>query len=209
MSATPRTIAILAAGALLLSCVPNVTGAPCQSDANCPSGQLCSAARTCQFAKDVPRPDAGGSDGGAPLCDGGTGDVQSDVANCGACGNVCPAPLNSAPACRAGHCGHAACAPGFFDIDGAQTPGCESTCAGTVCTLPDGGTVNLTSPPVPESGLAGGASVNGSSLGANIQSNSAYTNFAAVGEATPAVDGGIEVFNAQYRHRGGFSSTVR
>lgn len=43
--------------------------------------------------------------GALRLCAGRCVDTQSDVANCGACGMVCPAPASGTVACNAGVCG--------------------------------------------------------------------------------------------------------
>jgi len=197
-------------------CNPNVTGAPCDSDANCPTGQHCvdtGGKKTCQNNGGGGGGSAtgGGSGvgGGSQNCNGMMVNTQTDPANCGMCGVVCAQPLNASPACYVGHCGRGPCMPGTFDIDGAGTLGCESTCNGRVCTLPDGGVVNLNNDPLPETGLAGRSVVNGASLGSKVMTDSMHTNFGSMGEATPAVDGGIEVSDSQHRHRGGFGGTVR
>ncbi len=73
-------------------------------------GQLCVAGRT---------PCAGTS---AVSCV----DLQTDSANCGACGNGCGARPNSTrAACVAGACTYAACNVGFFDCNGLAADGCE------------------------------------------------------------------------------------
>jgi hypothetical protein len=123
--------------------------------------------------------------------------VQDDVNNCGACGTVCPAPLNSAARCNAGRCGRGACAAGFFDVDGELTPGCESRCTGLTCTLPDGGTVTLTVPPLPDTG-AGDVSA-GPAVG---QSNATHRHTGAVGEGPGASGPGS---NSAHRHVGGLN----
>lgn len=47
------------------------------------------------------------------------------MANCGACGVVC-APANADGAtCDGGSCAYAGCTPGFYDLDGDPTNGCE------------------------------------------------------------------------------------
>lgn len=75
-------------------------------------------------------------------------DVQTDVANCGACGVTCTAGANGAAACAAGSC-TTVCSPGFLDCNGnLATDGCET--AGTSCrsgavlvsVALDGGTAN-------------------------------------------------------------------
>jgi hypothetical protein len=93
-------------------------------------------------------------------------------------------------------------------VDGEATFGCEATCAGRVCTLPDGGTVTVTNDPLPEAGLVGRAVANGAALGASVQTSSTHSNIGSIGLVTPAADGGIEVGNASFRHRGGFSGNL-
>ena len=50
--------------------------------------------------------------------------LQSDVSNCGACGNVC-ANLNAIPACTSGEC-NPTCTPGFASCDNNLANGCET-----------------------------------------------------------------------------------
>ena len=68
-------------------------------------------------------------------------DLMTDPLNCGECGNQCPAPLHASVTCEGGLCGRGACEPGFFDLDGDATFGCESACnPGAACTgNPDAG----------------------------------------------------------------------
>ena len=48
----------------------------------------------------------------------------TNVANCSACGNVCPARPNATPVCVGGTCSYI-CNPGYFDCDGNPANGCE------------------------------------------------------------------------------------
>jgi hypothetical protein len=143
-----------------------------------------------------------GADGG--VCGDGGVNTANDPANCGSCGHVCATPAHASATCRQSACGRGPCANGFFDVDGPATFGCESTCSGRTCTFPDGGTVTVSNVPVPESRLAEAAVSNG----AGVQSDGAHVNTGTVGQVTPAVDGGLEVRNAQYRHRGGLSGSL-
>jgi putative metal-binding protein len=63
-------------------------------------------------------------------CDGlltGQPNLQSDVANCGMCGNDCYAgAVHSNWACQGGSCMFQGCQPGWFDLDMNQT--CEYPC---------------------------------------------------------------------------------
>ncbi len=51
-------------------------------------------------------------------------DTESDLENCGGCGNVCNRP-NSVPVCTAGVCLIAACTGGYQNHDGDHENGCE------------------------------------------------------------------------------------
>jgi hypothetical protein len=62
-------------------------------------------------------------------CDGDADEgylLDSDVANCGVCGNICTV-LNATPSCTVDGCGYSSCNAGFADND-AQVPGCEYEC---------------------------------------------------------------------------------
>ena len=78
-------------------------------------------------------------------------DTVSDPANCGTCGNTCK-PSHAAPRCAQGSCDRGACEPGYFDLDANRANGCEASCTGASCTLPDGAAVALSAPPIPETG---------------------------------------------------------
>jgi hypothetical protein len=183
------------------SCRPEACGAvPCPGGQSCVNGVCtdtrcvgvsCSGGRTCQNGACV-----------VPAgCDAG---VQDDVANCGQCGRVCPVPLNATARCLAGQCGRGPCAAGFFDLDGDVTPGCESTCAGLNCTLPDGGTVTLTVPPLSERG-SGGISA-GAAAGTSTQTNATHRHSGALGEG-PGVSGASA--NGAHRNVGGLNGLQR
>jgi Notch-like protein len=65
-------------------------------------------------------------------CDGTSDegfDLQTDPANCGACGTDCgdlyPGSIGT---CTAGVCGFGPCEPGFIDLDGIEANGCEYAC---------------------------------------------------------------------------------
>ncbi|MBM4381352.1 MAG: Ig-like domain-containing protein, partial [Deltaproteobacteria bacterium] len=66
--------------ALLPACRPNLEGASCQQDGDCPRSQFCEE-QVCREGARLPRPDAGGmdadagtgEDAGAPRCDVGAG----------------------------------------------------------------------------------------------------------------------------------------
>jgi hypothetical protein len=58
--------------------------------------------------------------------------VAHDINNCGACGNVCTAPANAAPACLNGQCLFN-CSSGFHRSDGLCCPSSQENCGGQ-CT---------------------------------------------------------------------------
>ncbi len=66
-------------------------------------------------------------------CDGSTDegfDLSTDLANCGACGNVCTFS-NASASCAGGACVMGTCNPGFVDLDGDSSDGCEYACTPT------------------------------------------------------------------------------
>jgi hypothetical protein len=71
--------------------------------------------------------------------------IDSDLNNCGSCGNVCSAP-GGTPVCTGGTCQVASCDPGLDDCDGNPTNGCETDllsdaancgACGNICNLPN------------------------------------------------------------------------
>jgi hypothetical protein len=54
-------------------------------------------------------------------------DLETDPANCGACGTTCGVP-HALPTCRAGRCAVRQCDIGWFDLDTDPSNGCEYTC---------------------------------------------------------------------------------
>jgi hypothetical protein len=64
-------------------------------------------------------------------CDGAVDesfDLQTDVAHCGACGNVCPEAEHGVSACTDGACGVVQCDRDWVDLDGDPATGCEYRC---------------------------------------------------------------------------------
>jgi hypothetical protein len=60
-------------------------------------------------------------------CSGSCVDTSMDAENCGECGNACEAPRNAEPMCVAGECSFE-CFPGWSDINGDPSDGCEVEC---------------------------------------------------------------------------------
>jgi len=75
----------------------------------------------------------GSCNSGFSNCNGAQGDgceinLQADVQNCGTCGNNCAVTCSghtNLTACSAGACTIQSCQPGFFNVDGACSGGCE------------------------------------------------------------------------------------
>ncbi len=68
---------------------------------------------------------AGHADCDARATDGCEVDTQTDLANCGTCGNICPTRVNASRTCAGGVCG-AVCNPGYDSCDGTLVNGCET-----------------------------------------------------------------------------------
>ena len=86
--------------------------------------------------------EAGGEicDGKDNDCDGMTDEdfnLQTDVNNCGACGNSCLLE-GALTECELGKCKYLGCAPGFIDLDSDPKNGCEHPCTGTGAEVCDG-----------------------------------------------------------------------
>jgi hypothetical protein len=122
-------------------------------------------------------PDAGTGDTGSG---GSCGDVLGDPNNCGSCGVVCQ-PLHAAAVCVQGRCAHGPCAAGYFDLDGDPADGCEASCDGAVCTA-SYGTIVLSSPPVPDTGVVASAL---SSSGSVDPGAALGPTLGILGESTP------------------------
>jgi len=103
------------------ACAPVLNG----QDEEC---TLSNALAVCSLAACV----VGSCNTGFGNCDGAAAngcetDVRTDVAHCGACGNVC-APPHATGVCGSGSCGVAACAADFWDVNGNPVDGCEYAC---------------------------------------------------------------------------------
>jgi alpha-tubulin suppressor-like RCC1 family protein len=106
-------------------CEVNLTGdaancGACGSACSVPNGAPACAAGACA----VGSCNAGYRDCNTSVTDGCEIDAQTDVRNCGACGNACSLD-NAAPVCAAGACAIGSCTLGFADVDGIAANGCE------------------------------------------------------------------------------------
>lgn len=143
-----RFFAGLAAGALGLAGlnhtearICSAPGAVCREGATCCSGKCGSKDRTgrrrcaCTKSLDCPVPDSchvatctAGACGTEATVDFGT-----DLAHCGRCGRICPAPANGAAVCDAGQC-DITCSDGYEEVEGACKLPFGATCtSGSEC----------------------------------------------------------------------------
>jgi hypothetical protein len=175
------------------SCAPGSAPSPCGAKGACQ--------QACQASGQL----------GQCLPPGATSvDTQNDPQHCGQCGASCPVPVHAAARCAEGRCGRGPCQAGFFDVDGSSVFGCEATCAGRTCTLPDGGTLAVSNDPLPEAGGNFTAFAASGSMGDKVQTNSRFTNVGVFGEGVPQGEGGqVEASGGAWRHHGGFTSAVK
>ena len=151
--------------------------APClpQND-NCAAGTKCLAdgtgsyrcATNCISASDCPQFGLTIS-----CCSSVCSDLTSDPANCGTCGNACPAPANGKPGCSKSVCGLGTCNTGYADCNKNSFDGCEvdttsdaRNCGacGTICTAYQNGTSTCTAGKCVYTCTAGYADCNNSAL---------------------------------------------
>lgn len=127
-------LAVLVAGAAGLRAADDA-GAVCPPGSVAASGGRC----ICKSNGRQPGPTGCPCPAGQTSCDGGITckDLSTDVANCGACGNRCPAPANATASCVGGSC-TTACIAGYVSCGGACIPvgGCciggVAVAAGTI-----------------------------------------------------------------------------
>ena len=93
-------------------------GSPCMM---VPNAQVTCVAGNCAI---------GGCTMGYADCNRQAGDgcevaIVNDIKNCGACGVVCPVPMNAQAACAMGKCGIGPCAANYFNCNANPADGCE------------------------------------------------------------------------------------
>jgi hypothetical protein len=122
------------------------------------------------------------------VCDGTQTDTQSDLKNCGVCGNVCPQSAHASASCTRGVCGQGACDAGWRDTD-PNVPGCE------------------TPESLPNTGIVFDTFASASSFGDRVQSSEAHINIAVLGEPTPPPgNGAVTTSNSTHENIGGFNA---
>jgi hypothetical protein len=180
---------------------------PCgaASQACCASGTACTSGLTCQNGTCLSATAACGNSGQAccssgAACNNGlacrNATCQTPTASASCDASACPQPLHASAVCVAGQCARGPCNPGYYDLDGAATFGCESTCdcVAHTCVTPSG-TLNVTACPPPETGLVFQVASNGTSYGGLLQTSTSHTNIATMGEPTPGGLGGATVLS--------------
>ncbi len=175
-------------------CPDTMCGAQCVDvNTNVQNCGMCG--RVCVVANSTPR--CVGGTCGFSVCSPGFGNcdmnaangceanVQSDVTNCGTCGNRCTF-LNAAATCANGACGLGACNPGFGNCDGNNLNGCETNLSNDAancgrcsnrCTFPNASAV---------------CSASNCALG---PCTSGFLNCDAVAATGCEVNGAIDTFN--------------
>ena len=107
----------------------------CVDDTECAAGTVCdTGSGTCVPGCNATQPCAGTDE----CCNDQCIDTDSDVANCGGCGNTCAIP-NADAACVDGSCELSACQGNFNDCNDDPADGCETTQA---CLCVPGTTVS-------------------------------------------------------------------
>lgn len=190
------TLLLGAACALASACSGGLDqgAVPCRNDGECPSGAFCTAAGKCAAA-----PSCAPS---TKLCHGQCIDVQTDVANCGVCGQVCQAPANGGATCAAGACGFTCTSPAVRVADGCMllpaTP--------TGVQIATGATILV-------SWIAGADAkswivLTGTSATGPFQSNPVSTNSFTDSNASPGVTYFYEIVAVNQAGRSGASAAV-
>lgn len=98
----------------------------CVSGSDCTAGEVCSAGNcvpSCSGTNPCP--------GAFTCCTPACVDMQSNVDNCGKCGNACSV-ANGKAVCTAGACAVGKCDPPFADCDGKAGNGCETNTSSDV-----------------------------------------------------------------------------
>ena len=94
----------------------------CAGDADCPLGSLCANSQCVPGC--TPQH---GCKPGSTCCTDTCLQTDTDVLNCGTCGNACPAVAHGTPGCAAATCGVASCDTGFHLSTGQCVPdGCAT-----------------------------------------------------------------------------------
>lgn len=92
---------------------------PCRNDGECPTGAYCAAGGKC-----TPSPSC---NGGLSPCHDTCVDLKTSAANCGSCGNACPATASGTASCSAGSCGFTCTPPAVPQGSGCLAPPAQPT----------------------------------------------------------------------------------
>lgn len=113
----------------LVAIAAGVVGAGPAAAVACPAGQYAGSSSRC-LCKATARPPVGGTcpcGAGQTSCAGACTSFNHDVANCGACGHVCPVPANAVAACTGGTC-HFVCNAGYRACGDICIPDVPGSC---------------------------------------------------------------------------------
>lgn len=108
----------------------------CVADSDCPPGNVCSAGQ-CAPGCSASQP----CGGNLTCCTDACQDLQTDVLNCGACGNACPTAPHTQVTCDQGVCQNLGCEQGYDDCNQDSNDGCEHDLANGPCTCTPGDTM--------------------------------------------------------------------
>jgi hypothetical protein len=92
----------------------------CTQDTDCSLGSICFGG-TCFPGCSMQQ----GCQANYTCCTDQCYDIQTDILNCGSCGNLCPKPPNATGECVGGICGQGACIGAYADCNQDIADGCE------------------------------------------------------------------------------------
>ncbi len=136
-----------------------------------------------------------GCPSGQTTCAGICVNTQTNVSNCGSCGNACPIAPNATPSCAGGNCS-LVCNAGYGDCNINSVDGCEASvlsdvnncgACGNICPTPANGTRTCTNGTCGVSCNPGFANCdNNSANGCEVNLNTSSSNCGACGNVCQA-----------------------